>query len=143
METTCKERVAPHLRGRIQDLRKLWKLEQQDPEASGPDLGTFNEYGLSFDYVAPGTFPDQPEGHFRYQLSWGGPSDEFRIFAQPLNDWHFSIYRIEYWFLDWFDGAHRVLEGDNLALLSDIFTQFFVDSGSANHVYEKAIHETD
>ena len=61
---------------------------------------------LGFDYVEPGTFTDQLEGYWRWQLSWGGPGDEFRIYVNPDK----SVHRIEYWYLDWFDGAHVTLD---------------------------------
>ena len=60
---------------------------------------------LGFDYVEPGTFTDQLEGYWRWQLSWGGPGDEFRIYINPDK----SVHRIEYWYLDWYDGAHVTL----------------------------------
>ena len=73
----------------------------------------FFEYGLSFDYVEPGTFTDQDEGYLRYQISWGGPSEEIRFYVSPhngnqvgeywFNEWH--LHRAEFWYLDWFDGA--------------------------------------
>ena len=34
-------------------------------------------------------------------MSWGGPSDEFRIYT----DYDKNINYIEYWYMDWFDGA--------------------------------------
>jgi len=55
----------------------------------------FCEYGLCFDLVEAGTFNDQLEPYYRYQISYGGPSEEFRMYAD----------RTEYWYLDWFDGA--------------------------------------
>lgn len=58
-------------------------------------------YGLSFDYVAPETFEDQYEGYWRYQLSWGGPSDEIRFYSSDGK----TLYNAEYHFMDWFDGA--------------------------------------
>ena len=60
-----------------------------------------NNYGLAFDYVEKGTFTDQERGYFRYQLSWGGGQDEFRIYV----DYDKQITHIEYWYLDWGDGA--------------------------------------
>ena len=62
--------------------------------------------GLCFDYVRPKTWPDQLEGYWRWQLSWGGPGDEFRIFVNPDK----SVHRIEYWYLDWFDSASVTLD---------------------------------
>ena len=60
-----------------------------------------NQTALSWDYVEPYTFDDQREGYYRLQLSWGGPSDEFRIYTDSSK----SIKEIEYWYLDWYDGA--------------------------------------
>ena len=117
---TCKKRVRSRLKGRISDLRKLWKAYSEDPDKQVPDLGTFNEYGLSFDYVAPNTFEGQRRGYFRYQLSWGGPADEFRFFC----DENLSPVTIEYWFFDWFDGAHLPLKGKDYSLLEEIFQDF-------------------
>ena len=56
----------------------------------------FHEFGLSFDLVEAGTFNDQDIPYYRYQISWGGPSEEFRIFEGGA---------VEFWFMDWFDGA--------------------------------------
>ena len=55
-----------------------------------------NQSGLCFDRVEAGTFKDQRAAYWRWQLSWGGPSQEFRLFDN--ND-------LEFWHLDWFDGA--------------------------------------
>ena len=92
---SCAGRIDSELRSRIDDLSRLWKAYCEGVE-SLDDLGSFNDYGLCFDYVAPDTFDGQKEGYFRYQISWGGPSDEFRFYANP----DFSCHRIEYWFLD-------------------------------------------
>jgi len=60
---------------------------------------------LGFDYVEPDTFTDQKEGYWRWQFSWGGPSDELRGYVNENRELH----RLEYWYLDWFDGAcHQV-----------------------------------
>ncbi len=120
-QKSCAARVAEHLESRISDLKQLWDAYRKDPEKEVPDLGTFDEYGLSFDYVSPGTFgTKQKRGYFRYQLSWGGPSDEFRFYC----DENLESVEIEYWFLDWFDGAHIDLTGQNYTLLEEIFNDF-------------------
>ena len=66
---------------------------------------------LSFDYVEPNTFNDQIEGYWRWQFSWGGPSDELRAYVNE----HKEIHRLEYWFLDWGDGAHVLVNKDAAA----------------------------
>lgn len=137
MENTekCKDRVRAELRGRIEDLDKLWTLYQAGNDESDPDLGRMEEYGLAFDYVAPGTFPNQTRGYFRYQLSWGGPSDEFRFFA----DENMNPTRIEYWFMDWFDGAKVTLRpgSRDYSLVNDIW-EWFKEAGSVQAAFEAA-----
>src|SRR3982750_3473208 len=130
----CQARLPGKLTSRLTALKKLWALYRNDPDASDADFGRLAEYGLNFDYVPQGTYREQKEGYFRYLLSWGGPADEFRIFVNP----DFSAHRIEYWFMDWFDGAHVVLTGKDEELLEDIYTGFFLDSGTAQHHYSKA-----
>ncbi len=84
-ERSCADQVQEHLEDRLKEIHTV--------------------EGLCFDYVDPNTFNDQKEGYWRWQLSWGGPGDEFRIYINPDK----SVHRIEYWYLDWFDGAHVIL----------------------------------
>ena len=132
-QATCEERVKKNLDDQLDNLRKLWDLYCEGEE-SDPDLGTFDEYGLWFDYIAPDTYDDQDEGWFVYQLSTGGPGDEFRFFVNP----DLSVHRIEYWFLDWFDGASRRLYGTDYDLLEEIYTSYFFESGTAQCRYDEA-----
>mgnify|MGYP003661086919 FL=1 len=97
----CKDRVATAYEERCEDLDTLVELEMQGNEEGHPELGTLWEYGLDFSYVPPDTYDDQENGYFRFQLSTGGPGDEFRFYA----DVDLELYKVEYWFLDWFDGA--------------------------------------
>jgi len=136
---TCADRVNEYRDDRIEDLRKLWDLWLKDCEASDEDIGNLDEYGLCFDYVAPGTFNDQSEAYFRYQLSTGGPGDEFRIYANQTGEYSWSVYRIEYWLLDWSDGAHKVLQGTDLDLLKEIFQCRFVEGGIASHLFKESL----
>jgi hypothetical protein len=117
LDTSCESRIDSELKERLTDLRRLWTDHCAGKESED---GTFSDYGLCFDYVPPDTFADQREGYFRYQLSWGGPSDEFRFFINP----DLSCHRIEYWFLDWFDGASRILSDDDDDLLLEIWHWF-------------------
>ena len=71
-----------------------WKDRQKDLQKEDFD-------GLCFDYVEANTFEEQKEGYWRWQFSWGGPGDELRAFVNRDD----SIHRLEYWYLDWFDGA--------------------------------------
>ena len=128
-EKSCKARITEHLHGRTDDLVILWKNYQDDPEKSDDNLGTFNDYGLCFDYADR---EGRKGGYFRYQLSWGGPADEFRFYT----DQGFKILRVSYAFLDWFDGAERTLTGKALDLLSDIWEGWF--SEFARDTFEKS-----
>ena len=62
---------------------------------------------MCIDKVEAGTFDSQREDYIRYQFSWGGPSDELRIFKNG---------DMEYWYLDWFDGAKYDVTEDKVAL---------------------------
>jgi hypothetical protein len=135
-QETCADKVTSNLAGRIEDLRKFWDI-YNDPDATESDQEEFLNYGLSFDYVPYGTFEDQEGGYFRYQISWGGPGEEFRFYADP----QFHCYRIEYWFLDWGDGAHIVLEGNIASLLGKIW-DFFYEGGSVQAEFDKATQES-
>lgn len=127
-EDSCDRRIDEQLRDRVSDLRRLWRDYN-----SGRDVDSFGEYGLCFDYVPAATFADQRQGYFRYQLSCGGPSDEFRFLADP----DLCCYRIEYWFLDWSDGAHRVLSGADENLLLELW-DWFSEIGSVQAARHEA-----
>lgn len=101
----------------------------------------FFEYGLSFDYVEPETFDDQNEGYLRFQISCGGPSEEIRFYVSPTQnsgyygvypDWH--LYRAEFWYLDWFDGASvDITKNETAILLFDYLREIgSVDSAIRN-----------
>ena len=93
-QKTCAERIQEQWRLRREDLKEPWTFE-----------------GLGFDYVEPHTFTDQLEGYWRWQFSWGGPSDELRAFVNENKE----IHRLEYWFMDWMDGAKLELQPDEPA----------------------------
>ena len=105
-EKTCAERIDRHYKSTMKDIKEFLNNEDYDG---------LNEYGLSMDYVEPGTFNDQREGYFRWQLSWGGPSDEFRLYD---ND------DLEYWFLDWGDGDCIELDGEDYNLISGYLEEY-------------------
>ena len=91
----------------MSDIRTLYEAENQKTE----ELGSLNEYGLSIDKVEAGTFKNQREDYLRYQLSYGGPSEEFRIYKNG---------DVEFWYLDWFDGAKVDVAGNDAFIIKDI-----------------------
>lgn len=137
-QPTCKQRIKHEFAKEITTLRELWKVYTEGgPEAETEDGQKFKEYGLSFDYVAPGSFRDQKRGYFRYQISWGGPSDEFRFYT----DERLVPERIEYWFMDWFDGACVTMrQGKNFDLLNEIFSDWR-ECGTVEYAYKQAMKE--
>ena len=136
-QPTCEDTIDSHLESRMDDIRQLWQAELDGNEDGIEDLGTLNDYGLDFGYVAPDTFDDQPEGYFRWQLSWGGPSDEIRFYTGC----DFKPYKILYHFMDWFDGAKRYLRGSDLELIHDIWQSFFCLDGDTEWL--RSTIETD
>jgi hypothetical protein len=92
-----------------------------------------NQSGLSFDFVEAGTFEGQNCGYWRFQMSWGGPSDEFRIYT----DYAKNINYIEYWYMDWFDGASIKINDDVIYNLCESFLECSEDPEP--HQYEKEV----
>jgi hypothetical protein len=104
---SCEARIGAALESRLADL---WAFAEgpydEDDNPTGYDaeeVGEPFEYGLSIDFVEPDTFGTEGhDGYIRYQLSWGGPADEFRIDAHG---------RVTYIFQDWWDHAERRVYG--------------------------------
>lgn len=69
-----------------------------------------NSNALSWDWVD--AEDEKNPGYFRLQLSWGGPSDEFRIYT--IGD-TLDIDCINYHYMDWFDGASIPVSEDTLS----------------------------
>jgi len=89
---TCKERIDKHLKSRQEDFLKF--MNKHDDETRQE----FYQYGLSFDFVDKRDLSwREKESYYRYQLSWGGPSDEIRFYKN----------RVDYVFMDWFDYADK------------------------------------
>jgi len=151
-EKKCIDKVAASMAGRMSDLKLLYRpydVEHEEIKTYLHGLGyeckIFDqdsnaekmfelrcEYALSFDYVAPDTFTDQDEGYFRYQISWGGPSEEIRYYV----DSEFNILYAEFWYLDWFDGAPLRLTGDEL-VTAEAVLQDFNDCGTLQHLIDQ------
>lgn len=94
-EKKCVDLVNKNYQSRLKEISNAYNNDDLDISE------WLSQYGLSWDYVVSNTFDNQLEGYYRWQLSWGGPGDEFRIYTD--NDK--NIKSVEYWYLDWFDGA--------------------------------------
>ena len=104
-EATCEQRIDEQLFDLAELMTEYMKFGDLYENGDEDNYPPFHEYGLDFSLVEAGTFDGQTESYWRYQLSWGGPSDEVRFYAD----------KIEYWFLDWFDGASRDITGEQWA----------------------------
>jgi hypothetical protein len=69
-----------------------------------------NSNALSWDWVD--AEDEKNPGYFRLQLSWGGPSDEFRIYT--IGD-TLDIDCVNYHYMDWFDGASIPVFEDSIS----------------------------
>jgi len=103
------QKCEENFNSRMEDIRILNELERLENESDFENIiqdikdryGNKEDYGLSFDYVEEGTFSDQREPFIRFQLSWGGPQEEFRFYADES---------CEFWYLDWGTGEHKNLD---------------------------------
>jgi hypothetical protein len=129
----CEQRIEDALESRLSDLRILWE-GYQNGEESNEEVGCgLHEYGLGFDYVPPFTFGEtQKAGYWRYQISYGGPSEEIRFFCDGLR----VPKIIEFWLLDWFDGAVRELQGNDFRMMSEWFAMMD-DCGAVALAYDQ------
>jgi hypothetical protein len=108
MQKTCKDKVNNAFKSRIEDIKKLHEVGIGEEVE---DIGKLENYGLCIDKVEVETFDGQREDYICYQLSYGGPTEEFRIYKNG---------DVEFWFLDWFDGAKVDVVGDDAEIIKDI-----------------------
>ena len=89
----------------------------------------YHEHGLAFDYN-----DNREEHYFCYLISTGGPGTEIRFFANP----DLSLYRAEFWYLPWFDGASVTVTSDPTvqALWDD-----FNECGTCAYLRDKALND--
>jgi hypothetical protein len=114
IEKTCGELISKKYDERFHQFNNAYELMSSETPEIYTQYSDYNDFWdylnqniLGFDYVEPNTFENQSEGYWRLQLSWGGPSDEIRYYTDEKDD----IKKIDYVYMDWFDGASvRVLD---------------------------------
>ena len=111
----CKDLVQGKWDHTEETLRELFEAAERNDD----NYEELDTYALSCDYVEGGTDYNSGDGYFRYQMSWGGPSDELRFYAYDDGE----PYTIEYWYLDWFDGASVDVTGNDMA--ERVWSYFF------------------
>lgn len=113
------------------------EAEAQKTKDQFERIGSFYDYGLAVDYVAPGTFERQRAGYLRYQLSYGGPSEEVRFyFTQGARE----CYKIEFVYLNWGTGVGFEVTGE--AWAKWLF-EWFNEVGTVEAEVSKALEDAN
>jgi len=84
----CEERIDKELKSRMEDIKRI--VEAEDPTEE------LNNYALALSKWEV----------YRLELSWGGPQDYFEFEYDPEGR---ELVEVRYRYLDWFDGAERVI----------------------------------
>ncbi len=102
-ENACKNRIQDELKGRLEEIKEASTNEKAREE--------FDENILAF---------SKRNIVYRIELSYGGPQDYIDIYVDPEE---YEIERIIYYFLDWYDGTHLELEGEEFKLVKNYFSE--------------------
>jgi hypothetical protein len=124
-DSEFKQKGLSYMRSRAENFENYMKFgtDSEDIDEDDEDnkeaveffynTGSFFDYGLSFDFVSIDTFDDMDEAYYRFQLGWGGPSDEVRFYEDGT---------IEYVYMDWGTGVGFDVSLENWAMwLKDWF----------------------
>ena len=149
-EETCKERLARNFSRTMIELRDI--VERPSPKDKVAQ--ELMQYALGFDFVAAGDVGNKIP-FWRWQLSWGGPQDEFRFpyedsvtkytgdAARAFSSDDGLVYagvhkqRCEYWFLDWGDCAHCNVLGHDLTIMRKVL-RYYVETGEVLGAFRNA-----
>ena len=113
---TCSELIEDELKRRIEDfeqaLRNYEENNYEKIEIDGYEYEDVLDWLIDYSL---GVYDDNYYRAKRLELSWGGPQDYFLYFPK--------LERIEYHYLDWYDGASLVLDEDGEAfkIMKEIF----------------------
>jgi len=88
---SCADRIEQNFQDRYLELQKEMQYVIFSP------VNYFEKKGLGIDLIEKDDL-DLDDHFIRYQLSWGGPQDEFRFWKNG---------KISYHFMDWFDHAEK------------------------------------
>mgnify|MGYP005819151861 CR=1 FL=1 len=114
-QKTCEERIGERLESRLDNLREI--VERIDEEDSHEQEDEAREelyqYPLSVETRTTKII----------LLSWGGPSDQLEYDLDEDG----MIGEIRYRFMDWFDGASRVLTGDDETFAERLYDEWVAE----------------
>ena len=134
---SCADIIPYAMENRLNEMQEMWDVycgwEKPTDEITED---SFHKYGLSFEYVDEG---DDDNNYFRYQISYGGPSEEIRFYCYKnhFGQWVFSEAEFVYMDWTWFDGASEMITGNHLALMKELFDHFN-ECGLLDEEFEKA-----
>lgn len=100
------------------------------------ETGNFYDYGLSLDYQEK---EGRKRGYFRFQLSWGGPSEEIRFYFDGDGS-RGQADKIEFVFMDWGTGIGFDVTGEDWA---QWLWDWFQSCGTVQYEYNKAMELAD
>ncbi|MHA2428652.1 MAG: hypothetical protein ACXADB_11575 [Candidatus Hermodarchaeia archaeon] len=98
-QPTCAERINDQLKGRLEDME--------------PECGVCVDEWCDEHINQNSVLWLNRQTVYRIQLSTGGPGDDFFVTIDDGGE----ITRIEYQFLDWYDGARVEVTGDDFELV--------------------------
>jgi len=108
---SIKDIALNHLISRSEDIEDIMQRQQsEDPDIADQAYTEFYEYGLSFEYVPPFRFENQRAGFWCWQISWGGPSEEFRVYVDEDE----IVQEIDFVYKDW--GVHCAIPCNHKAM---------------------------
>ena len=117
---TCKDRVLDSWHSRREELQEF-RNAGPETDFTNAEGCNFYEYALCFDYVDQ---EGKEPGYYRYQISSGGPQEEIRYYTSkdvPIDGYLGDMTIVEFWLLDWYDGASTQLTGADLELALWVF----------------------
>ena len=123
---SIKDIALDHLTSRSEDIANIMQRQQsEDSNIADQAYNEFYEYGLSFEYVPPFRFENQRAGFWCWQISWGGPSEEFRVYVDEDE----RIVEIDFVYLNWGEGhTIPILKNANTANMAVNYCESIFDA---------------
>ena len=136
---SCADILPYAMENRLNEMKEMWDVfcgRKKPTEDITED--TFHEYGLSFDYVDEDENDDN--NYFRYQISYGGPSEEIRFFCYKNHRGNWVFSEAEFVYMDWFDGASDMITGEHAEFMAELF-DFFNETETLDYEYNKTMNQ--
>lgn len=113
-QASCEERIDGELSDRLTTFRRFIHKSSRASEVGRHDLADRMLEREQERLLAVTSLKV-----YKIEYSYGGPQDYFEVQVDEDGE----PVQIRYYFLDWFDGASRVLHGDEFEAAADYFQQ--------------------